>query len=145
MRKGTVHLVIDGHHLAPERFEEMHRGHHAGTVAAIDRHLEVPPANGISVDGAKQGIDVLRNGKPLAAQRLDAVPARESELALVDDIQQFLALIGAQKAPRACHKLQRVPVGRVMAGGDGHPTGAACCFTASSIAGVGQTPRSTTS
>ena len=50
----------------------------------------------------------------------DAVPRRLLELALVDDVEQFLRLGGVEVQAVAADELERVPRRRIVAAGDGH-------------------------
>ena len=122
-RERKRRVVVDGQDLAAEPREPWRQEPGAGPVEAVDDDLRTAGAHGRTVEGGAQALEVMLERVPLLDPGADPVRAHARGRALVEDVEELLALLRAQVEPVRADELEGVPLGRVVAPGDRDPSG----------------------
>src|SRR5205085_1363135 len=107
-------VVVDGEHFATQLAEPARREKRARTVAAVNGNRQTPRAYRLDIKGARQNFQVMSYGISLFDSASDALPSGFGELALVEDVEQFVGLRRVEVESVCANELERVPRLRVV-------------------------------
>jgi hypothetical protein len=108
---------VDGDDPTTDLFDEAGREPRARSVAAVDGDLQPGLLDRVGVNALGECPQmVVRHILGGLHHRTDLLVIGLGELALVEDVQQFLALVGVQVQPVVPDELQGVPFHRIVSG-----------------------------
>ena len=117
-REPAVRRDVDADDLGAEGLEQPRPDDRAGAVAGVEHDLRPSPARWQRPDGLEHRRQVLVQRVRQRLDRADPLAPRLRVLALVVDVEQFAPARTAQEQRVGTDELQRVPLGRVVAGRD---------------------------
>ena len=118
VRKSGAELIINRQDFATQFRQPPWNKSGTGAVTAIDGNFQSAGLNGRVIERILQQFDMVLNWILLLYQRVDLIPFGLSKLSLVENVQELLGLHGVQVKTIATHKLQRVPLRRIVTGGN---------------------------
>src|SRR5450759_1161764 len=124
MGKTSVGLHVDRRQLAPEQLEKDRHEHSASASDAVEGHSEFLLSDPIDVEkGERQNfLDVLPRRVLVLSHDSELVPGRSRYVSL-HDLSHLRPFRGIEKQPGWTNELERVPLDRVVARGDGEAAG----------------------
>src|SRR5215510_8413023 len=118
MGESTTGIVVDGQNFTPQLCEPTRNQTRTGAVTTINSHFQMTTPDLRNIKRVRERFDVMIYWIFGFDRRLNTVPTYFDKFALVIDIQQLFSLTRIQIETIGPHKLQSIPLGRIVPGSD---------------------------
>ena len=119
MRKDALRIIIDREYFAAQFRKPTRNQQRTSAVTTIDRNFQATPLDRLNIKNSFEGFKVVFDRVVILDGGLDVIPSSLGKLSLMKNVQKLFSLLRVQIESIAAHKLQRIPLRRIVTGSRG--------------------------